>query len=593
MTNNIQLKWKISFITIFILMILMLSVSLVIYNYTANVVKEEVNKQIYVMNRYQRKILDDLIYHLRNKMELFKQDNTIKGFLNIANNYFDDIILAEGREKEDARQKFNNILTTTSYAPGKRINELIRNIDYARFAYLVLPEGTIIADSRVDAPKDIVIFKNYIGKAVPSVKYESFSFGKLEYVNGIPYLIVSSPLFNGYNMEEPVGYVVLGLSIEIFSRKLNTELKEIGSIILANKDGIILNHQNKDLLGKPISNRWFMQQIKNNRIYNDIVKEGNYYIINKIGQEEIFLLASIPLNNILIPAQKLKNIILFITLLGMIIMFMIVAAILSWQLKPLNKLLNKIDKVREGNLETKIDIKSNDEIGKLARNFNKMVVDIKGLLREQEEIRKYELKALQSQINRHFFYNTLDSIYWMTKTREYYEIGEITIALSHFFRLALNDGKDINTVQQEVEHVENYILIQKLRNPVKFDFEIDVSKDIYNNECIKLILQPLVENSLLHGLKHVDEGGYIKITGEKGNNKIILRVEDNGSGIDMKKLNDFFKKDKASNHYYALKNINKRIQLYYGSSYGLNIVDVARGACVEVYLPIKPVAEQD
>ncbi|MFW6308678.1 MAG: sensor histidine kinase, partial [bacterium] len=264
---------------------------------------------------------------------------------------------------------------------------------------------------------------------------------------------------------------------------------------------------------------------------------------------------------------------------------------LNWQLSPINTILDKMNKVSKGNMKAKVNIDRDDEIGQLAQKFNEMVDNIDGLLekvkKDQEEIRKMEFQSLQSQINPHFLYNSLDFINWMTQTEEYDVIEKMVIALSRFFRLSLNKGKAITTIKKEIEHVKNYLVIQELRYPDKFEYEIELDSRIYNNECIKLILQPVVENSLHHGLDELTEGGLIKIKGKKQNDKIHIEVCDNGCGFDVEKMEDYIREKNIKNiEGYGLINVHKRIQLYYGKEYGLSFATgELGGACVSILLP--------
>lgn len=598
MSNKKTLKWKISMITIIILIIIMTSVSYVIYNYTARIVKEEVKKQINIMNIYQKKIIDDMIGGLRSQTQFFTQDYAIQGFLEMCQKYYTEFKLAEDEKtREQAWTDFNALLDSMTYSTGKRIFEKLDNVGYSRFAYLVMPEGIIVADSRMKYRKDREKFTDYIKLKLKEEQYKDLKFGTLQYVNKIPYLVYSAPVFTDEAIKEPIGYIVIGLAVNIITDSLETMIGDFGSVILTNENGIILNHGNYNLVGTAIKNEWFLEQIKSGVRFKDIVTDGIYNILNKIKGEELYLAATISNYNIITPASKLKNIIWLITLVGMIIMFVIMFIVLSWQFRPLKELLKKISMVREGNLETQIDVNTDDEIGELADDFNKMVADIKQLLKtvkdDQQQLREYELKALQAQINPHFLYNTLDSIYWMTKTREYDEIGDITVALSQFFRLSFNNGKDFTTVEKEIIHVSNYLLVQQLRYPDKFNWDIDVDKDIYNNECIKLILQPLVENSLAHGLKHKKKDGYIKVTGVKEKGIVSLQVEDNGCGINVEELENNLKNDEVTDTGYALRNVNRRIELYYGKPFGLYFSNTGLGACVEIRLPVKPMIIKD
>jgi len=176
--------------------------------------------------------------------------------------------------------------------------------------------------------------------------------------------------------------------------------------------------------------------------------------------------------------------------------------------------------VEQGNFDVRSDIRSDNEIGDLGKDFNIMVAEIKNLLRritqEQEQKRKSELKALQMQINPHFLYNTLDSVIWMAEGGKQNEVITMSSALARLFRLSISKGKEIISIGSEVEHVVSYLTIQKIRYKDKLDYRIEVDGAIKTYKTVKIILQPLVENAIYHGIKNKETGGTIIIRGVKG-----------------------------------------------------------------------------
>ena len=182
-----------------------------------------------------------------------------------------------------------------------------------------------------------------------------------------------------------------------------------------------------------------------------------------------------------------------------------------------------------------------DEITELGLSFNIMIGRIRELLdakvKEQENLKKAELRALQAQINPHFLYNTLDTIIWMTESKKTDQVIEIVRALSSFFRLSLSKGRDWITIGEEVERTRNYLTIQKMRYRDILDYRIEVDECVVGNTILKLILQPLVENALYHGIKNKRQGGTIVVRATQGSEgEILLQVEDNGIGFTPDRL---------------------------------------------------------
>ena len=238
--------------------------------------------------------------------------------------------------------------------------------------------------------------------------------------------------------------------------------------------------------------------------------------------------------------------------------------------------------------------KGSKEIIQLDATFNEMMKRIRDLaeklLQEQENQRKSELKALQNQINPHFLYNTLDSIIYMIDKGENEKAEEMIVALSKFFRISISRGKTIIPLKDEVEHVRNYLLIQKIRFGDQFTYSINVNPNLYQYNCIKLILQPLVENAIEHGLNDNESGGKIEIIGEENDNYIILRIKDNGYGISEEKLQSIYESfhHDSIHQGVGLKNVYQRIKIYYGEEADLKIESFEdEGTTISIYIPKK------
>ena len=211
----------------------------------------------------------------------------------------------------------------------------------------------------------------------------------------------------------------------------------------------------------------------------------------------------------------------------------------------------------------------------ILRNLSKSIV------KKEQEIRKYELNMLYSQINPHFLYNTLDTIVWMAEFNNNSEVIETTKSLAEFFRLSLNNGEMITTIDKEINHVRQYLIIQKKRYQDKLNYQISIDENLKKIKIPKLILQPIVENSIYHGIKELDTNGLIKIKVFEENKDIIILITDNGIGYD---INNKVKSSKKLGGV-GLKNVDERIKLFYGDRYGLHIKsEVGIGTVVTIRL---------
>ncbi len=209
---------------------------------------------------------------------------------------------------------------------------------------------------------------------------------------------------------------------------------------------------------------------------------------------------------------------------------------------------------------------------------------------EQKRLRKSEFDLLQSQINPHFLYNTLDAIIWSAEAGNQKQVVSMVGNLSDFFRLSLNKGKESVTIREELQHVRSYLEIQQIRYQDILKFEIDVPEDLFEYMIPKLSVQPIVENALYHGIKNKRGGGYIKVYGEEKKEYLSLVVEDEGKGMDeehLRKVRRALREHTPeSGVVYGLYNVNERIRLNYGEGYGIHIESILdRGTRVELRLP--------
>ncbi len=264
---------------------------------------------------------------------------------------------------------------------------------------------------------------------------------------------------------------------------------------------------------------------------------------------------------------------------------------------PIKRLHDVTTTITKNDLQALVNRDNIDEITELGMSFNIMIGKIRELLdakmKEQENLKKAELRALQAQINPHFLYNTLDTISWMTEAQKTEQVIEIVSALSNFFRISLSKGKDWITIAEEIERTRSYLTIQRMRYRDILDFRIEVDEEVLNNTILKLILQPLVENALYHGIKNKRSGGTIIVRArQKNEHEVLLEVEDDGIGFTPDKLAQLQAElDDDSGEMilesgFAIGNVNKRIRLYYGKQYGLSIrSDYSVGTCATLVIP--------
>jgi len=264
---------------------------------------------------------------------------------------------------------------------------------------------------------------------------------------------------------------------------------------------------------------------------------------------------------------------------------------------PIKQLHDVTTTITKDDLQVFMTRDNVDEITELGMSFNIMIGRIRDLLdskiSEQENLKKAELRALQAQINPHFLYNTLDTIIWMAEAQKTDQVIEIVSALSSFFRISLSKGRDWITIGEEIERIKNYLTIQKMRYRDILDYRIEIEAGVEKNTILKLILQPLVENALYHGIKNKRGGGTIIVRAQQKNaDEILLEVADNGIGFTPEKLAQLqaeLADDSGEiklESGYAIGNVNRRIRLYYGKQYGLAVTsEYSTGTCASLIIP--------
>lgn len=249
--------------------------------------------------------------------------------------------------------------------------------------------------------------------------------------------------------------------------------------------------------------------------------------------------------------------------------------------KPIKRLENLSKRIAEGDFSVKVKLPQVTELDGLTDNLNIMAVKLQELIaeniREQQNLQKSEMKALQAQITPHFLYNTLDTIVWLAEEKKNDQVISITRAFSSFFRISLNRGKDWLTVGDEFEHIKSYLTIQKIRYRDILEYKIEYEPEMSGCHVLKLVLQPLVENALYHGIKNKRGRGFLSVKGWQEDSSLCFSVEDNGIGMTEEHLTDILEQiegivDPAElSNVYGLYNVSKRLKLYYNKNAKLEI----------------------
>lgn len=399
---------------------------------------------------------------------------------------------------------------------------------------------------------------------------------------------------------------VKGLILVDIERKViedicsNIKLGETGIFIVTDQMGNYI-YSPEFQLGRAQVKRDLLGDIEGNQegYFVKKVNSENYFVVfNNLELLQWRIVGIVKLKEIMGTAQEIRKwtiILEFLLVAGVALLFLLITRTITLPIRDLRK---KMEIAESGDLQVEAEYQFNDEISDLSKGFNRMMKNIRELIdeneRQQEYLKKLEFKALQAQINPHFLYNTLDAIVWTAEADNKEEVVNIAKNLSTFFRVALSKGKEWILVEEEIRHIESYLSIQKVRYRDILEYEIDIDPELKNLSILKLVLQPLVENALYHGLKNKRGGGKIVITGKKINKQLVaFEVMDDGIGMTeanlIQVIRDFEKEANAVNvnSGFGLMSVNQRIKLYYGAQYGLSIKsELNVGTTVRIILPI-------
>ena len=352
---------------------------------------------------------------------------------------------------------------------------------------------------------------------------------------------------------------------------------------LVRADGTILSATEKEQLGTAYEKHGkVMDQLTESR--RGFWKEGGkYYFYLWSSSMQFYVIGVVPATVIELSLQPIWMIIAA----ALFLCFLFGAAFVCVQqrciIQPLNQLLKNIQSVQNGNFEIVEQQFNEDEIGRLSREFEEMSRQLEKMVKEvylsKINEQEAEIQVLMSQINPHFLYNTLDSIHWKAVKCRAYDVADQIEALSEMYKYILSKGQKMITLKEELRFLENYFYILKARYGKRVEFDLHVDNECAEVQLPKLILQPLIENAVLHGLEPSDSGGTVQIEAYREGKELILSVEDNGKGTDGKMLMEKIRMQKQDGEALALKNIDMRLRLHYGQEYGIQIVSEPDKGC--------------
>lgn len=402
--------------------------------------------------------------------------------------------------------------------------------------------------------------------------------------------------------------VPLGIILISYDESYILELLK-SSKLFENEKRAILNKSGEMIISEsvfPEKDKLIYENIVNNVQVGDKITSiqekslGQYIVYSPLDSSDWILLVSVPIKELFQPTKNIIRVTTFTLFLAVIIVYLFVYPVTNSISKPISLLYTAMSEATKGNLDISLPDSNQLEIKHLFSNFNTMVNSINVLMKtmkkEQENLRIAELKALQAQINPHFLYNSIDGVVWSVESGNNKNAIELLIALSNYYKHTLSKGREIVSLSTEFEHAKSYLQVVHMRYQDIFDYSFDLSNIDLNILFPKIILQPIIENAIYHGIKNKrypnSDKGHISIKIVEYS-KYILKISiiDNGIGIksnDLDKLNKAVHSNDLQQKNFGLRNVNQRIKLFFGKEYGVNIISKHNvGTTVEITIPSK------
>ncbi len=552
---NSSLRTKLLIMFLFLTVIPLILVGVIAYKKSYEIVAQKSYSLAQIQVAQLRREFDDVIQDIKRFTEIGKKDSTVQFLIDNQNTAKEsECILGMIKLYRESYQYSDSIMNIKIIGlDGKAVGEDrgVHQVDAQ-----LLNESPFV--QLIDQPTETVI--------------------EPIYKNSNPALSMTSTIVTD-DSKQVIGFINIVIKASLFKDILYEDsLRTSGAIQIESETGDILFSYPQLAETSPNVDR---NQIKKNRS-GYFSKGATFFVYDTSELTGWNFIRYKPSSEMTKDAKEIRNLIVLSVSLILLFTIGLYFFITSRLILPIRILNEKMKQVSLGNLDVKLVNKGRDEIADLSKNFNRMILKMKTLLtksmNEQQQLKIAELRTMQAQINPHFLYNSLETIIWMAEAKKSQHIIEITKALSHFFRISLSKGKDFILLEDEIDHIRNYLIIQKMRYQDILDVSFHLNEDILKYEIIKLTLQPIVENAIYHGIKNKRGKGFVRIKGDfTPEGYISIDVIDNGIGIKEEKLNEIrvqlsqgipFEKDQGG---FGMINVHQRILLHFGEPFGLTI----------------------
>ncbi len=383
----------------------------------------------------------------------------------------------------------------------------------------------------------------------------------------------------------------------------NANFSSSGYVYLIDNSGNIIMHPRQQLLySHLLSENNYLAATYEDGTHTEVFEHHKRMVtVKTVGYTGWKLVAVSPIGDISQTVYSLVMLLILTILFCSIILILVNGFVSSRIANPVRRLENSVKELEAGRENVAIAIGGSNEIRHLGESIRDMVARLhelmQDIIREQESKRKSELDALQGQINPHFLYNTLDSVVWMIENEQIEGATRMITSFANFFRISLSQGRRIIRVEEELNHAQNYMTIQHMRFKDKFDFQTEIQPETLSLKTIKLIVQPILENAIYHGMEYMDGDGLILLKSYLQDGDLWIDVVDNGPGMTPDVVEGLMTrqhKSRGKGSGIGLRNVDERIKLYFGADYGLIILsEPDEGTTVRIHLPAVPYQEHE
>jgi two-component system sensor histidine kinase YesM len=400
---------------------------------------------------------------------------------------------------------------------------------------------------------------------------------------------------------EPIGYILIRTNERYFSKIYENIDDHKQKIFIVSDTGTIASSNNTELVtGEPYQDQGMMKGIENSiengkNSFNYTLDQKYLAVFSRADRADWYIVGLIPYTYL---NEESRRIGIYSIAVGLIcfLLSILLSLIISRSISvPLKNMVHTMQLVKDGDLSVVIEDKSHDELSEVANRFDEMLVEIKDLLEttkiQEKEKRKAELLALQAQINPHFISNTLNSIKWMASIQGAENIEKLIYSLIQMLNASIGKNDKRITLEEELEYLKSYIVIQEFRYYDKFKVKFDIDDETLHFKLLRFLIQPILENAIIHGIEPLDGQGFILIKAFRDGEDFKITVTDNGVGFSQKRLNEVLQEPSKKNDGFCgigISNVNDRIKMVYGDKYGVKIQSFENiYTTIEINLPIQ------